>query len=247
LAANGKLAIEALDQQPYDLVFMDMMMPEMDGLEATRRIREKQASAIHPNYRARIFIVAMTAHAMATDREKCMAAGMDDYLSKPVRPNDIRNVIEKLAPQLQSDAPAPSAKTETPPNSKPAAAAPAPSGEPPVDMGRLNDLTGGDATTTRELIDMFYKQTAQQLRQIEDAVRANDTSAVGHIAHSCKGASATLGMTQFSPIMLQLEKLGKSGALDGAEKLCAEARNEFKVIQNFFMAQPGLDVPPPAV
>jgi len=257
LAGNGKLALEALDKQHYNMVFMDMMMPEMDGLEATREIRERQKNpAAHPNYQKQILIVAMTAHAMAADREKCLSAGMDDYLAKPIRPNDVRGIIEKWGPQI---APEISQPISTPPT-KTEAAAPtkteiaaaiaqpqaAPPGEPPVDMDRLNDLTAGDNATTRELIDMFYKQTAQQLKQLEAAVRSNDTAAVGHVAHSCKGASATLGMTRFSPIMLQLEKLGKSGALDGAEKLCVEAQNEFKVIQNFFMAQPGLDVPPPA-
>jgi len=261
LAANGKLALDALDAQHYDLVFMDMMMPEMDGLEATRRIRERQVAGVHPNYQSRILIVAMTAHAMAADREKCLAAGMDDYLAKPIRPNDVRGIIEKWGPQIQPQAaatPAPAPKIETAPapavampKAELAAAVAQPpsplAGEPPVDMGRLNDLTGSDPATTRELIDMFYKQTAQQLKQLEDALRANDTSTVGHVAHSCKGASATLGMTRFSPIMLQLEKMGKAGALNGAEKLCVDARNEFKVIQDFFMAQPGLDVPPPAV
>ena len=75
---------------------MDVMMPEMDGLEATRNIRERQKNpADHPNYSSRIIIVAMTAHAMQGDREKCLAAGMDDYLSKPIRPADIRGIIEK--------------------------------------------------------------------------------------------------------------------------------------------------------
>ncbi len=258
LAGNGKLALDAIDKQHYNLVFMDMMMPEMDGLEATREIRERQKnSGANPNYASRILIVAMTAHAMVADREKCLAAGMDDYLAKPIRPNDVRGIIEKWAPQVQPAAnSAAAAKIETP-KSEPqiskselaaaTAQAPAPStNEPPVDMSRFNDMSAGDTAMSRELIDMFYKQTAQQLNDIERAIRGNDASTVGHVAHSCKGASATLGMTRFSPIMLQLEKLGKSGALNGAEKLCVEARNEFKVIQKFFMAQPGLDVPPPA-
>ena len=252
LAANGRLALDALDKQHYDLVFMDMMMPEMDGLEATRTIRERQQNpAAHPNYQSRILIVAMTAHAMPADREKCIAAGMDDYLAKPIRPNDVRGIIEKWAPQIQITSAAPAQKPETPLPKTESATVPAPASsvtanENPVDLDRFNDMSTGDPAMSRELIDMFYKQTAQQLNDIEKAIRTNDALTVGHVAHSCKGASATLGMTRFSPIMLQLEKLGKSGALNGAENLCVEARKEFKVIQQFFMAQPGLDVPPPA-
>ena len=98
LAGNGREALDALEQKPYDLVFMDVMMPEMDGLEATRAIRERQKnSAAHPNFSSRITVIAMTAHAMQGDRENCLAAGMDDYLAKPIRPKDIRGMIEKWA------------------------------------------------------------------------------------------------------------------------------------------------------
>ncbi len=85
LAANGKEALEALDRKPYNLVFMDVMMPEMDGLEATRMIRKLEASGGSVNFNSHITIIAMTAQAMQGDREKCLEAGMDDYLAKPVR------------------------------------------------------------------------------------------------------------------------------------------------------------------
>ncbi|MGH7989194.1 MAG: response regulator, partial [Limisphaerales bacterium] len=94
IAANGRAALEALDRKPYDLIFMDVMMPEVDGLEATRVIREWQKRGVHPNYQSRIVIVAMTAQAMQGDHDKCIAAGMDDYLAKPIRLADIRSVIE---------------------------------------------------------------------------------------------------------------------------------------------------------
>jgi HPt (histidine-containing phosphotransfer) domain-containing protein len=107
-------------------------------------------------------------------------------------------------------------------------------------MTRLADLTDGNPDSMRELVDLFYKQTAGQLDQIEEAVRANKFADVGHIAHSCKGASATLGMARFAAVLLKLEKLGKSGALTGAGELCAEARREFKEIQRFLAAHPAL-------
>jgi signal transduction histidine kinase/HPt (histidine-containing phosphotransfer) domain-containing protein len=240
IADNGCKGLEALDRQPYDLVFMDLMMPEMDGLEATRAIRDRQKnSAAHPNYSGRILIIAMTAHAMLADRERCIAAGMDDYLAKPIRPKDVRDAIERWGSKTNAveeikSAPAP--KVETP----------AVVEEPPVEMARINDLTGGDPASTRELMELFFKQTAQQLKQIEDAVREKNMQNLAHVAHSCKGASATLGMTRLAPLLLQLEKQGKAGVLDGAEKIYAAAALEFKNIQDFLAAQPGLVATPVA-
>jgi CheY-like chemotaxis protein len=242
-AINGRLALEALDKQHYDLVFMDVMMPEMDGLEATRNIRERQKNpSAYPNYQQRILIIAMTAHAMQSDKEKCLASGMDDYLAKPIRPGDVRGVIEKWAPQVQpaSAGTAPSAAELA---AATAQAAPASVGEPAVDLSRFNDMSGGDSAMAKELIEMFDKQTTQQLKQIEDAMRSKDASTVGHVAHSCKGASATLGMKRLAAVMLKLEKLGKSGALDGADLFLAEAQREFKAVQDFLVANPTLAMP----
>ena len=246
LAANGREGLEALDHQHYDLVFMDLMMPEMDGLTATRAIRERQKdAAAHPNYNSRILIIAMTAHALQSDRERCVAAGMDDYLAKPIRPADVRGMIERWAPQIH---PATATEPATMPDAAIAAAVaqavPAPAGEPPVEMTRLADLTEGNLESMRELVDLFYTQTEQQFQEIEDAVRANKAADVGHVAHSCKGATATLGMARLAAVLLKLEKLGKSGALAGAEELCAEARREFKDIQAFLAGHPLLAATP---
>ena len=243
LAANGREGLETLDRRHYDLVFMDLMMPEMDGLAATRVIRERQKdAAAHPNYQSRILIIAMTAHAQQSDRESCLAAGMDDYLAKPIRPADVRAAIERWALQIHTVAgqSAPDATTAT----ATAQAVSAPAGEPPVDMSRMLDLTEGNPESLRELVEMFFKQTARQLDEIEEAVRANKSAEVGHVAHSCKGASATLGMMRLAAALLKLEKLGKSGALTGAEGFLAEARREFKEIQTFLASQPALAVTP---
>jgi signal transduction histidine kinase/DNA-binding LytR/AlgR family response regulator/HPt (histidine-containing phosphotransfer) domain-containing protein len=235
VAGNGREGLEAIDKKPYDLVFMDLMMPEMDGLTATRNIRERQKNpAANPNYAGRILIVAMTAHAQQSDKENCLAAGMDDYLAKPIRPADVRGVIEKWAAPATpaaEDKIASAPKIETPS---------APVEEPPVDMSRMNDLTGGDPVMLNELAEMFYKQTTQQLKQIEDAVRAGDATQVRHVAHSCKGASATLGMTQLSKLMLALEKMGAEGQLTNAPKFCEDAAVEYKKIEKFLSEQPGL-------
>ena len=232
LAGNGLEALAALDKKIYDLVFMDVMMPEMDGFEATRAIRERQKDPEdHPTFSSRIVVVAMTAHAMQSDREKCLASGMDDYLSKPIRPADIRGIIEKWGQPIMNEGikSMPAVKIEAPA-----------SAEPPVEMDRLNDLTDGNADSLRELVEMYYKQTTQQLAQIEAAVRANKAEDVRRVAHSCAGASATLGMMRFAQMMRALEKEGVSGKLTDATRLCEDAAREYRTIKDFLTAQPGL-------
>ncbi|MEI9962162.1 MAG: response regulator [Limisphaerales bacterium] len=251
IASNGVEALAAIDRQPYDWVFMDVMMPEMDGLEATRAIRERQKDiANHPNYKSRIIIVAMTAHAMQGDRDKCIAAGMDDYLAKPIRPKDVRDVIEKWGAQAGSPAPAaPKTEVATPPPvaapAKPAAPV-APVEEPPVEMTRLMDLTEGNAESMRELAEMYFAQTTKQLAELDVAIKANNTPTVAHVAHSCKGASATLGMAKFAAMMLDLEKQGKAGVLTTAVQVREAALVEFKRINDFLATHPSLAAKPAA-
>jgi signal transduction histidine kinase/HPt (histidine-containing phosphotransfer) domain-containing protein len=234
LATNGREALDALDRQPYDLILMDVMMPEMDGLEATRHIRERQKSGA-PNYSSRIVIIALTAHAMQGDREKCIAAGMDDYLAKPIRPGDVRQVIERWYPPNG---------TKQFVKSAPAAAAPPPAAEPPVDLDRLNSLIDGDPGSLRELIELYLKQTTQQVAQLEVAVRANKADDVRRVAHSCAGASATLGMTRIVPMLRDLEKQGASGTLANAAQVCENVMREFELIQDFLAALPALAATP---
>ena len=123
----------------------------------------------------------------------------------------------------------------------PAAATAASAGmEPPVDMDRMNDLTDGNADSLRELVEMFLKQTHKQFAQIETAIRDGKADDVRRVAHSCAGASATLGMTHLVPKLRELEKLGATGALPGAEKICEAAQREYGRVQEFLKAQPDL-------
>jgi len=228
-ATNGCEALEALDRKPFDLIFMDVMMPEMDGLEATRLLRKRQMTGQQTHYPPRIIVVAMTAHAMQGDREKCLAAGMDDYLSKPVRPKDVRDMIERWAGKIMQEI-----KPATP-------AAPClPEDEPPVDMDRINDLTDGNKDNLRELVEMFLKQTHKQFGQIETAIREGNADTVRRVAHSCAGASATLGMIRLVPKLRALEKLGGAGTLTDAGQICEDAVGEFGRIREFLKAQPEL-------
>ncbi len=232
LAENGVKALAALEANIYDLVFMDLMMPEMDGLEATRAIRERQKSpAGHPTYSSNIIIVAMTAHAMQSDREKCLAAGMDDYLAKPIRPADIRSIIEKWAKPDGSPVEIQSATNPEP------ATSPA---EPPVELDRLNDLTNNDEASLRELVELYYQQTTQQFAQIQAAIAAGQAGEVRRIAHSCAGASATLGMKRLGQLMRELESEGAAGTLTNASRICEDALREYQAVKQFLALQPGL-------
>jgi signal transduction histidine kinase/HPt (histidine-containing phosphotransfer) domain-containing protein len=241
ITANGREALDAMDKKKYDIVFMDVMMPEMDGLEATQEIRRRQKAGTLETYQSPI-IIAMTAQAMQGDREKCLAAGMDDYLAKPIRPGDVRGMIEKWSARRN----APEATPATPP---PAAAAPAPAVaiESPVEMERLTELAGGEKDMLRDLVELFYKQTSRQLTQLEEAIRANKTEDVRHLAHSCKGASATMGMAPLAAIFFDLEKMGRAASLDGAAPRAADALREFKRVQEFLAVQPVLSAAPEGV
>jgi CheY-like chemotaxis protein len=231
LAANGIEALEALDRQAYDLVFMDVQMPEMDGLEATRAIRERQQDrAHHPYYKSNIIIVAMTANAMAGDREKCLAVGMDDYLAKPVRPEDMRTVVERWASTagMQEPSGPKTAQTQT-------ATGPLANAEPdaPVDMERLLDFTNGSTDDLKELISLYVRQTREQVDQLTEAVRTNVAVEVRRLAHSCAGASATCGMKGIVPLLRELERQGNEGLLSDAAELCQKVEKEFERIRLF--------------
>jgi CheY-like chemotaxis protein len=241
LAANGIEALTAIDGQPYDMVFMDVMMPEMGGLEATRLIRQRQQQpAEFPNYKSPMIVVAMTASAMQGDREKCIAAGMDDYLAKPVRLEDIRTIVERWGPTA--------GETKTSPAAPPTKAdgrncqpSPAADNEPPVDMDRILEFTDGSIDSLRELVTLYLSQTSEQLDQLGAAIKAGTPSEVRRIAHSCAGASATCGMHRLVPLLRELERQGFEGRLTNARELRDAAMREFARIQRFlndYMANP---------
>ncbi len=231
VTANGIEALEALEKQPYDLVFMDVMMPEMGGLEATRIIRDRQNQRDQfPNYKSSIIVVAMTANAMSGDREKCLAAGMDDYLAKPVRPEDVRAILERWA-TVASLADPPETGG---PDSQPTAKHPTtPDAEGPVDLHRLVDLTDGDLDNTRELTSLYLTQTAEQLQNLKAAVLAGDPQEIRRLAHSCAGASATCGMRRLAPLLKELELQCINNQLINPEDLCRRALAEFEDIRHF--------------
>ena len=247
VAHNGAKAVSAVSTRPYDVVFMDVQMPEMDGLQATRRIREFE-SAAGPDKLRKHVIIAMTANAMVGDRERCIAAGMDDYLPKPVRPDALRTMIEKWGKVLHAPAVQPSTSGETttftrkpktglpsptptmPP--QPASTAAAPLDTPPVDLAKLTDLAGGD-DGLGELVDLYLTQTAGQIESLRAAISDGKASEVRRIAHSAAGANATCGMDGVVPALRALERMGDSGQLDGASPELETISREFGRIKAY--------------
>ena len=238
IAGDGVEAIEAIRQHPYDMIFMDVQMPEMNGLEATQRVREIEKES----GKSASIIIAMTASAMTGDREKCLQAGMDDYLSKPVRPEAVQVAIERWGPLARKAHPKPVADDPpavppSPPSSpsvpSPARSAAAAADEPPVDLDRFTEMSGSEEAQVRELMELYLAQTSGQLRELRVAVEAGEVKDVGRVAHKAAGASATCGMNGIVPVLRELERQGREGRLDGATVLVRQAGKELERIGGF--------------
>ena len=193
LAQNGKEALALASAEKFDLVFMDVQMPEMDGMAATAAIREneKQNGATH------LPIFAMTAHAMKGDRERCLAAGMDGYLTKPVRFSDIEHTLSSavLPPMVPSKPAMPKASW---------------------DKTEALDRIGGDEQLLQELCQIFLEESPKLLQKLHQAVAAGDADGVMRAAHSLKGESSYLGAGGTSQAARQLEEMGRGNDLSRA-------------------------------
>jgi CheY-like chemotaxis protein/HPt (histidine-containing phosphotransfer) domain-containing protein len=234
LAVNGLEGLSAIERKAYDLIFMDVQMPEMDGLEATRIIRERQHDKSRfPTYQGSIIIVAMTASAMPGDRDKCIASGMDDYLAKPVRPEDMRAILERWASAAAKITAPTTPQTETATGTDNFGVD---SQQPPVQMERLLDFSDGSIDNLRELITLYVTQTTEQLEQLSAAAQSGSAAEVRRLAHSCAGASATCGMVRIVPLLRELERQGEEKKLVNAVDLCRQARLEFDCIREFLDA-----------
>ena len=197
VAANGLEAVTAVERQPYDLVLMDVQMPEMDGLEASREIARRCPADRRPR------IVAMTANAMQEDRERCLDAGMDDYVSKPIRVDELVAALERSAAREPD-----STRTGAPAGS---------GGQPRIDRAAFEGLraTMGD-TVLDELISTFVEDSQQLVGTMRRALGGKDAASVRRAAHSLKSNAAGFGAMPLSTLAKDLEALAASGSLDGA-------------------------------
>jgi len=213
--ANGREAVEALGRIPYDLVLMDCQMPEMDGYEATAAIRSMEVAP------KRTPIVAMTAHALEGDREKCIVAGMDDYITKPVKPEALQTIIEHFL----ADAPDEEAKGTS-----------IPAASPPVDMDRLHEALGDEPESFSEILNLYLEGMSTSLERLKDALQTGNHEEVESIAHNCAGTSANCGMVAVVEPMRDLEAAGRNRQLANAPGALARAKQEFHQIQTYLDA-----------
>ena len=190
IAQNGIHALSLLEAGTFDLVFMDVQMPEMDGLTATRKIRESEQGTLK-----HIPIVAMTAHAMKGDRESCLAAGMDHYISKPASGDEIRDLIASIFSAqdfLGSNKATPPAKTADGRNA----------------MQGLSKFDG-DESLLRELIHIFLEESPKQLDHLSRAIESGDWQTIERTAHSLKGELNCLGLIEVGEKAREIELIGR--------------------------------------
>jgi CheY-like chemotaxis protein/HPt (histidine-containing phosphotransfer) domain-containing protein len=207
VAGNGLEALDALRRQTYDLVLMDVQMPEMDGLQATERILAEWPAGRRPR------IVALTANALAEDRAECLAAGMDDYVPKPIRVDELSQALLRTRPlHAAADAAPPSAEASTP--AAPIAPAP-PLQLDPVALARLRELAAGDNAFIAEMIDTFLHDAPGMVEDMRKAVASGDAATLRRAAHSLKSNSRDFGAPALSAMCLELETMGKDATREG--------------------------------
>jgi PAS domain S-box-containing protein len=223
IADNGIKAVAAVATGAYDLVLMDCSMPEMDGFEATRRIRQaEEANASgRPQH---IPIIALTANAISGDRQMCIEAGMDDYISKPLDPQLMVNAIQLLL-------------AKSPVISRPAQAAPPAamvsptdreSKHAPLSIDALLARCMGDMETVAAVLDEFESQAVADLAALKKHVAAGDFAAMARVAHALKGASGMLSANALAGIALKLEAMGRSGVPADVQSLLIQLNDEVR-------------------
>ena len=213
--ANGMEVLQALQRQTYDVVLMDVQMPEMDGLETTRRILERWPRGQRPR------LIAMTAYALEGDRERCIEAGMDDYISKPIRVEELMKSLEQVQPARKAQRPTPpEVTTPVMPDSRPA-----------VDQTVLDNLRTVLHEEAGEVVGIFLDNGAKLLEEMCQALSKQDASAMEHAAHTLKSSSATFGALALSELCKELERMGREKQLAGAEEKLRCAESEFERVK----------------
>ena len=209
VVSNGVDAIRAVQGLRYDVVLMDVQMPEMDGLEAARRI----CSGLSRSERPRL--VAMTANAMAGDREECLAAGMDDYVSKPIRVPDLAAALERASPIGDGT-------TET--------SDVAISGPGYLMLASLRRIVGDDDGAVVSLLNVILANGEPLFDQLLASRASGDTEGFTRCAHTLKSNAASLGAPELSNICRELEAAGRSGTIDDVQPLVSRARSALTLL-----------------
>jgi two-component system, sensor histidine kinase and response regulator len=224
VAANGLEAVEALSRIPYSAVLMDVQMPEMDGHEAAKVIRQREGSKRHTP------IIAMTANAMQGDRENALDAGMDDYVSKPVKPQELGAVLERWIPQTDEG-------TDGSEEASCAGAGVEYTTEP-LDQSVLAGLRElGDQGFLADLCELFLADVPPQLEALREAIKGGDAPSVERVAHTLKGSCGNMGALRIATICAELQDMGHSGELERAPVLGERLEAEFGRVRKALEAE----------
>ena len=217
IAQNGAEAVGILESQTYDLILMDIQMPLMDGIEATKIIRDKNSKVINHD----VPIIAMTAHALKGDREKCIAAGMDDYVSKPVKPGDLSEAIsgqlsgfKRAEQRLKNEIP----EAETVNSNI-------------FDVDSLMERISGDREFFEELVKLFIEDTPKHFESIKNAYKGKDVEKIQQIAHTIKGSAGNFGASSLQKVALSLEQTAQAGNLSRIGHLIDAVEMEFEILK----------------
>jgi len=229
VVANGRELLKALENNPVDIILMDCQMPELDGFAAAAEIRRREGTTRHTT------IIAMTANALDGDSERCLAAGMDDYMSKPVKSEMLRQKLERWAKPVESgkgssevNAPRPGGSTAAQ-RSRP---------EPSIDQTQLASLREiqrpGATDFLAELIDLYLRETTLHLKSLHEALIRNDSVEMRRVAHCLKGSSANIGATRLAALSEELESQDAAG---DTKALLEQLENEFELVREALEAE----------
>jgi CheY-like chemotaxis protein/HPt (histidine-containing phosphotransfer) domain-containing protein len=249
IVGDGAQAVRALAAAHFDLVLMDCQMPEMDGFAATAAIRageaQRSASGASADGRpAHIPIIAVTAHAMQGDRDASLAAGMDDYLSKPFSLEGLRAVLQRWLPSQRVAAPRPEGRRE--------ATAPAMVANPAplvrLDPNRLNmvrSLKSGGPDLARRVVGLFLETTPGIMARLRLAAISGDALEISRAAHSLRGSSRELGAVRLAQLCEEIERLARDGKLSDPASIVAELEREYECVRPLLMEQIEPAINPP--